>query len=160
MRRPWTIAEQNQLIKMRKSGVKVDVIAKRLQRTSAAIRDCLRRLGVVIEPEKRSVRKRGTLKAVVSRMLRDGKSVRDCSEILGVYPSVISRIRSTCGIPATPTSEARKRSWEWRRKCDPEQVREYDEAGWTAAEIADEMNCSISTVKAARVQYRRKNNAV
>jgi hypothetical protein len=154
-RREWTRTEEQALTALRRGGSKLLVIARRLNRSETACRAKLSRLGVVVDTTRAPKRGKGELTRAVVRRLRAGQCVRDVSEELGVYPSVVSVIRARAGIVPAPLSDARRRSWEWRRKADPARVAELTAAGYTRAEIAAELKCSVGCV----AFWRRKSKA-
>lgn len=159
-RRDWTRNEERELAALRRGGLKLYAIARRLGRSVVACRTRLSRLGVVVDPGRRPRRRRGELKRAVVDLLLAGHCVRDVAERLGVYPSVVSVIRSRSGIPAAPVSDARRRSWEWRRKADPARVAELSAAGWTRPRIAAELNCSVGAVALVRRNLKGVPGAV
>lgn len=154
-RRAWTRAEEAAAVELRRAGLKVAAVARRLGRTFQAVRTKLHRLGVADDDTRRPRRGRGRLSRIVVQLLRRGECVRDVAERLGVCPSVVTAIRKRKGLPASSAADARRRSWEWRRAADPARVAELTAAGWSKPRIAAELGCSAATVGNVRRELRR-----
>jgi hypothetical protein len=114
-RRDWTVNEIRLLRWWRGQGVKVVVIARRLNRSARSVASKLRYEGIVTSPENRPRRPRGVLTRKVRAGLLAGKSVIEIATELGVYHSAVSRIRKKLDLSAASRADRVKLSWVFRR---------------------------------------------
>lgn len=117
MRKDWTRREEEEAKRLRLSGLKLEAVARRMNRSRESVKRKLIRLGVIVDPQRAQwvKRKPGELKAAVRRLLRRGESVVATAELLGVCPSAVSQVRARLGIPPVTPRERGLLGWQWRR---------------------------------------------
>ena len=109
----WSGLEIMDLIRWRKEGVKLIVIANRLKRTFHSVQNKLHRLDIVLYPQYKAKKK--NLFAKIRRALLNGDSVTDASERFGVHYSYVSVVRKKVGIPAVTPAQRLSKSWIVRK---------------------------------------------
>lgn len=110
----WTKPEDELLVSLRRSGLKVMACARRVGRSYYATKKRLRFLRVTIMPRKNR-RAWGTLKPKVKKLLRAGLPVSEVAELCGVDHSVICVIRKKLGFPPATEQKKRALAWKWRK---------------------------------------------
>lgn len=98
-RRDWSRAEVEQLVALRKSGLKLAACARRLGRTARSVRAKAWRLGLAPFPESAPRRKPGSLLRGVRAVWRPGMTDQELADRLGTSDDCARRARKRCGYP-------------------------------------------------------------
>jgi lambda repressor-like predicted transcriptional regulator len=145
-----TIEKAHKMAAMRKEGMTLEEIGKRLKVTRERVRQLLN--GIGIETCKRG--KVDVCNAI--KMLEDGIKIEDISKHFGVCDSTLRMILKSEWIGHLEVPPREKRPYVPRRKWDIDEAYDLYLKGWTHRELAEKVGIKPVIMSNALYRYRQR----